>query len=79
MDKYLETFYKIEPNECCKDCLPILKKIENFELEEIEGRKNSIIVLKNFSKGNTLKSFIRFISGGNEYKKDNQGKEEENY
>jgi len=46
---------------------------ENFELEEIEGRKNSIIVLKNFSKGNTLKSFIRFISGGNEYKKDNQG------
>jgi DNA helicase-2/ATP-dependent DNA helicase PcrA len=46
---------------------------ENFESDEIEGRKNSIQVLKSFANGNTLKSFIRFVSTDNSRKKIKDG------
>lgn len=46
---------------------------ENFESEEIEGRKNSINVLKSFAKGNSLKNFLRFVSSDDKYKKDVDG------
>lgn len=46
---------------------------ENFESSEIEGRKNSIEVLKTFAKGNTLKTFLRFAKGEDNFKKDSDG------
>lgn len=57
MDKYLETFYKIEPNECCKDCLPILKKIEKFLLGNISFNE----LLKNADE-KTKKVIIHVIN-----------------